>query len=79
MGATSAIAFANRQQFGRRNQEANWIAYQRGQRYQVEKLTKAEAGAIGGAVSKDNETQKPCPCLQKTADVIAKESSCNPC
>ena len=45
--------------------------YLRGVRYRAERLTKAEAGAIGGA-SKGNESQEPCPCL--TADKIAKEA-----
>lgn len=67
----AALLFAQRQQFARRNQEKNWLDYLRGVQYRAERLTKAEAGAIGGA-SKDNESQKPCPCL--TADKIAKEA-----
>ena len=70
----AATAFAQRQQFGRRNQEANWLAYQRGSRYVEEK--QAQGAPIGNnnrAIQRGNESQKHCP-FEKTSEVIAKES-----
>ena len=70
----AATAFAQRQQFGRRNQESNWLAYQRGARYRDEK--QAEGAPVGNRNAEKqlgNESQKPCPVVS-TADKVAAES-----
>lgn len=74
----SALLFVDQHQAARRNAEENWLAYQRGKQYRAEKKTKAEAGAIGGAASKGNESQEACPCLPTTAEKIAAVSGVSP-
>jgi len=69
----AALAFIDLNQYARRNANENWIALQRGRQYNVEKKTKAEAGWMGGT-SKDNESQKPCPCLPTTSNRIATKA-----
>ena len=68
----AATAFAQRQQFGRRNQEANWLAYQRGSRHVEEKQDAHARPDNQNAKRGDNEAQKDCPPV-KTAEVIAKD------
>lgn len=70
---TAALLFAQRQQFARRNQETNWLAYQRGVRYREEKASQGGTGANQHTVKQtDNESQKDC--LSATADKLAKEA-----
>ena len=56
-------------QLGRRNLHPDQASYLRGKRYNGEKLTKADAGAIGGSSKDQND-----PCLpESTADRLATE------
>jgi len=64
----AALLWVIKNQLGRRNLTPQQMSYLRGKRYEREKLTRAEAGAIGG-LSKDQND----PCLS-TATRIAAET-----
>lgn len=64
----AALAWIVDNQLNRRNLTAEQVRYYRGLQYNREKMSKAEAGALGGSSKGQNAT-----CLPDTAERLAKE------
>ena len=62
----------------RRNAEENWLAYQRGRQYRIEKQAHGGDRKSEAVKSKGNESQEPCPLIEKTAEKIAAVSGVCP-
>jgi hypothetical protein len=64
----AAIAWILRNQLGRRNLHPDAASLMRGKLYNMQKKTRAEAGALGGASKDQNDT-----CLPTTAERLASD------
>jgi hypothetical protein len=70
---SDALAYVDLQQFARRNQETNWIDYQRGARYRVERKDAHARPGNDNAKREDHNSANVDPPVS-TSETIAKST-----